>query len=177
MKNINNKWVDDYNNSWSDILETEESAQQKSTTLNGCQDCQNCQNCQNCRDCRGCQGCWGCQNCQDCRGCWDCRDCRDCQNCQDCQNCRDCRDCRDCLGCQNCQYFKINPQRYVTPFIGSRNSQTIIYWNDEQIQIICGCFNGNLEQFELQVQQKHGNSKYGKQYQAEITKFKYLIGK
>ena len=138
MKNINNKWVDDYNNSWSDILETEESAQQKSTTLNGCQDCQNCQNC---------------------------------------QNCRDCRDCRDCLGCQNCQYFKINPQRYVTPFIGSRNSQTIIYWNDEQIQIICGCFNGNLEQFELQVQQKHGNSKYGKQYQAEITKFKYLIGK
>jgi hypothetical protein len=36
-------------------------------------------------------------------------------------------DCSDCSGCSYCSDYKTNTQRYITPKIGSRNSQTSIY--------------------------------------------------
>ena len=42
MKKINNRWYDGNNNSWSCLLETEESALLKSKGLTNCSDCLGC---------------------------------------------------------------------------------------------------------------------------------------
>ena len=63
--------------------------------------------------------------------------------------------------------------------IGSRNSQTNVYWtNKNDIQIICGCFDGNLIDFEKSVKDTHkNNSEYLKQYMELIDIIKYLLNK
>ena len=44
--------------------------------------------------------------------------------------------------------------RYTGKFIGSRSSQTTTYWTDkDNIQVVCGCFSGDLEAFEKQVKE------------------------
>ena len=53
MKKINNYWVDERNNKWSDYFYTEEQAQKESETL------------------KNCSGCSGCSRCSDCSGCSD----------------------------------------------------------------------------------------------------------
>jgi hypothetical protein len=35
--------------------------------------------------------------------------------------------------------------------MGSRDSQTIVYWDCDIIQVKCGCFSGNLLEFEEAV--------------------------
>lgn len=42
MKLINNRWVDENNNSWDANINTEESAQKKSNTMKNCSDCSEC---------------------------------------------------------------------------------------------------------------------------------------
>ena len=84
-------------------------------------------------------------------------------------NCRDCRDCHDCKNYQD------NPQRYVTPRIGSRNQNTTIYWLDGNVQVVCGCFHGNLDDFEARVHEVHGDNEYGSAYMAEIDKVRALM--
>ena len=49
--------------------------------------------------------------------------------------------------------------------IGSRNAQTIAYIFDNKIQIVCGCWKGDLQAFEARVKEVHGeNKKYLKEY-------------
>jgi hypothetical protein len=161
MKKINNIWIDDNNNSWSCDIETEESAQKKSKTL---VNCSYCSDCSDCSDCRGCS---------DCR---DCSDCRYCRGCSGCSGCSGCGDCSGCSGCSDCSDYKQNPQRYVTPKIGSRNSQTSIYWTtSEDIKVICGCFSGNLTEFEQTVKKVHANTEYLQPYLQQIEIVKCLI--
>jgi hypothetical protein len=186
MKLINNRWVDDNNNSWDADFESEESSILKSKSLSYCSycsDCSGCSGCSYCRDCRDCSDCSGCSYCRDCSDCSDCSYCRDCSDCSYCRDCRDCSDCsgcsycRDCSGCsycRDCSEIKSNPQRYVTPRIGSRNSQTSIYWTSkEDIQIICGCWRGNIQEFEKRVKEVH-TGKYLTDYMNQIKIFKYL---
>jgi len=72
--------------------------------------------------------------------------------------------------------FKENPQRYTSKKIGSRNAQTTIYWIEDNIQIICGCFKGNLLQFELAVEETHKNNpQYLEEYQKFIKICEFLI--
>lgn len=81
-----------------------------------------------------------------------------------CQNCINCSDCSYCRSCSDCSYFKTNPQRITSSFLGSRNSQTTYYWDDKREQIICGCFKGTLEEFEEKVKITHGDNDFAKGY-------------
>lgn len=156
MKLINNRWVDDNNNSWSAELETEESAIAKSKTLIDCSYC------------KGCSYCIGCNVCSDCSYCRGCIDCRNCSYCRDCKGCRCCSDCSDCSYCSYCRGFNSNPQRITSPKIGSRNSQTTFYWTDNHNQVVCGCFTGTWDDFKLKVDKTHVDNKYGRQYKKWI---------
>ena len=83
-----------------------------------------------------------------------------------------CSDCSDCSGGKN---FKENPQRYTTKKIGSRNAQTTMYWVLKNTQVVCGCWCGNLQNFENRVKEKHANTKHLQPYLKEIQIMKYLI--
>ena len=51
--------------------------------------------------------------------------------------------------------------------MGSRNDQTTVYWIEKNIQVVCGCFKGNLKQFEEKVIKKYcssTNEQYKKYY-------------
>lgn len=195
MKQINGYWVDENNNRWDIEFYTEEEAEKCSKSLVDCENCRDCRNCRNCCDCcdccdcrycgycYNCCDCDNCDNCRNCRNCCDCNDCRYCINCDNCRNCRNCNDCRYCHNCRNCidcRNYKLNPQRYTTKKIGSRNDQTTFYYgetkNGMEVQIICGCFNGNLEDFEKAVLETHkDNDLYREQYLKEIEKVKVLF--
>jgi hypothetical protein len=41
--------------------------------------------------------------------------------------------------------------------------------------VVCGCFRGNLEEFEQQVKKVHANTKHLDPYLKEIKKMKVLI--
>lgn len=167
MKQINGYWVDENNNRWDTEIYTEEEAEKYSKSL---------VNCYNCDSCYGCYGCYGCRNCCDCDNCYYCCDCRNCDNCRNCYNCYDCDNCH----CDNCHDYKQNPQRYTTKKIGSRNDQTTFYYGETEsgveVQVVCGCFRGNLEKFEKAVLETHkDNDLYREQYLKEIEKVKVLF--
>ncbi len=44
----------------------------------------------------------------------------------------------------------------MSPVLGNRKSQTTIYFLAGNIQVVCGCFRGNLEQFQEAVTEKYG---------------------
>ena len=49
--------------------------------------------------------------------------------------------------------------------LGSHNrSASFFKCKDGHIHVLCGCFSGNLDEFENKVKQEHGNSKYAKEY-------------
>lgn len=157
MKLINDRWVDENNNSWDANTETEESAELKSKSLNNCSDCSDCSGCS---DCSVCLRCLGCSRCSRCSGC------------SHCSYCSDCLRCSHCLGCSDCSDFKSNPERIISPKIGRRNGQSTFYWNSEHEQVICGCFRGTLEQFEERVNTVHGDNEHGIAYRNWIEKIK-----
>lgn len=115
MKLINNRWVDDNNNSWSANLETEESAIAKSKTL------------------------------------------------------------INCSYCSYCSGYKQNPERITSPLIGSRKSSTTVYWIGDNVQVVCGCFKGDLQKFKYAVQETHGNNEHGVAYNNFIAKVENYI--
>ena len=150
MEQTNRYWVDENNNRWDCGIYTEGQAEKFSKSLVNCYNCHNCRNCRNCHDC------------------------------YDCDYCDYCDSCYDCDYCHNCHDYKQNPQRYTTKEIGSRNDQTTFYYGETEkgmeVQIICGCFRGNLEDFEKAVLETHkDNDLYRKQYLKEIEKVKVLF--
>lgn len=75
----------------------------------------------------------------------------------------------------DCMDWEDNPERITSKKIGSRNSQTTIYFNNKKTQIICGCFSGTLEKFKQSVNEEYSEFKpetagheYFKQYTAFI---------
>jgi hypothetical protein len=146
MKKINDRWVDDNNNSWADDIDEATAAIYSESLTN----------------------CLNCQDCQDCQDCLNCQDCQDCQDCRYCLNCQDCQDCQDCLNCQDCQGFDSNPMRYTGQVMGSRDAQTTTYWVGTTVRVICGCFKGTLQEFKDKVIKTHGDNVYAKQYEKYI---------
>ena len=143
-------WVDNSNNTWDSKKYTLETAISLSKTL------LNCKNCINCKDCK---------DCNYCRYCINCKDCKDCNYCNDCNNCKDCNYCKDC------SYFSKTPQLIVSSKIGSRESQTRVYWDSEKVQVKCGCFRGNLSEFKARVEEVHkDNPIYLEEYREFIQK-------
>ena len=60
--------------------------------------------------------------------------------------------------------------------LGSCNRNTTFFkCRDGHIHVSCGCFSGNLEEFETKVKETHGDSKYGKEYLAclEVVKIHF----
>ena len=60
--------------------------------------------------------------------------------------------------------------------LGSYNRNTTFFkCKDGHIHVSCGCFSGNLEEFETKVKETHGDSKYGKEYLAflEVVKIHF----
>lgn len=168
MKKINDYWVDENNNKWWCGATTKEQAILYSESLIDCHSCCDCYDCSNCRDCRDCSDCSYCSNCGDCR------------DCSYCSNCDDCRDCSNCSDCSDCSYYQIRPMQYVSSKIGSRNDQTTFYYgktnNGNLIQVVCGCFCGDLKEFEAAVLKTHAdNDIYREQYFKEIEKVKVLF--
>ena len=91
-------------------------------------------------------------------------------------DCRYCIDCSYCSDCSDCSDYKTNPQRFVTKKIGSRNDNTSFYWtNNTDLHVVCGCFRGDLEEFELKVKEVHSNTIHLNSYLKEIEKVKFLL--
>ena len=141
-------------NAWSKSKYTQKEAKELAKTLI------NCERCIDCSDCRFCSDCSSCSFCSYSRFCSDCSFCSYCMSCSDCSSCSFCSD------------FKTNPERIVSPIIGSRDARTTIYWTSELEQVVCGCFRGNLAQFEKAVKQKHGENKHAVNYLKWIEKVK-----
>ena len=60
--------------------------------------------------------------------------------------------------------------------LGSQNRNTTFFkCKDGHIHVSCGCFRGNLAEFEAKVKETHGDSKYGKEYLAclEVVKIHF----
>ena len=60
--------------------------------------------------------------------------------------------------------------------LGSCNRNTTFFkCKDGHIHVSCGCFRGNLAEFEAKVKETHGDSKYGKEYLAclEVVKIHF----
>ena len=98
--------------------------------------------------------------------------CSDCQSCVRCQSCQSCVRCQSCLGCSD---FKFNPFRLFFQGIGSRNSETQIYWLCDRSQVKCDCFSGSLLEFEAAVTRTHGDNEHGQRYQAIINQVWQLM--
>ena len=60
--------------------------------------------------------------------------------------------------------------------LGSKNRNTTFFkCEDGHIHVSCGCFSGNLAEFETKVKKTHGNNKYAKEYLAciEVVKIHF----
>ena len=174
IKENNKYWVDENNNKWDKSRYTKERAIVCSKALVNCYDCSDCRDCNSCNNCHHCSGCYDCYNCRYCHYCSNCSDCHSCHHCSGCSHCRDCSDCCSCSYCRDC---KENPRQYITAKIGRRKSVTHFYWtNKDDVQVICGCFSGDLEEFEAAVLKTHKNNKTHREaYLKEIEKVKFLI--
>ena len=166
-----------------------------------CKDCIHCNNMYKCKCCEFCENCTTCNNCQFCRKCTRCKEsshldhcqysnnclfCSECSYCDDCTNCCNCKYCFDDEECNDCDnsgkakeysHNKKRPQIYVTGEIGSRHKTTCFYWTSEKdMRITCGCFMGNLDEFERAVLETHEhNEVFRNQYLDEIKKVRELL--
>lgn len=62
--------------------------------------------------------------------------------------------------------------------LGSANRDTtFVRCKDGHIYVSCGCFGGDLDYFETQVKETHGENKYAKEYLAciEVVKIHFDI--
>ena len=167
MKTENGYHIDKNGNKWTESIYTLEQAIKFSDTLIDCKNCVNCRSCSYCSYCSYCRSCSYCSDCSDCRSCSYCSYCRSCSYCSDCS---DCRSCSYCSYCSYCSDFISNPQRIVSPILGSRKSQTTIYWCEGKNKVVCGCFKGTIEDFKLKINETHGENQYAKEYNKWLDK-------
>ena len=62
--------------------------------------------------------------------------------------------------------------------LGSENRNTTFFkCKDGHIHVSCGCFSGNIEEFENKVKETHGDNKYAKEYLAciQVAKIHFEI--
>jgi hypothetical protein len=65
----------------------------------------------------------------------------------------------------------------VSKKIGSRKQQTTVYFLEDKIQVICGCYRGNLIEFQNKVSDvyKNTNEQYYSEYMSFIKKVKNYL--
>lgn len=165
MKLIDGYWVDDNNNKWNSKKYTEQYAQMARDSLVSCHDCIDCHDCGDSVDCYDCHNCWSCNTCS---CCWTC------------DNCWTCDDCMNCNSLCNASNYISQPIVYSTLRMGSHEDITRIYHgiteNGLSTQVVCGCFCGDLDEFEEAVNRTHGNNEHGVAYREVISKARMLFG-
>jgi hypothetical protein len=138
-----------------------------------CSYCSHCSDCSNCSHCSYCSNCSGCSDCSNCSHCSYCSHCSNCSYCSNCSHCSYCSDCSNCYYCYDCSNFKENPERIMSSKIGSRKTQTIIYFDKTKNFVICGCFKGSLEEFEARINKVYPKDNiYNIEYTTFINKVK-----
>ena len=60
--------------------------------------------------------------------------------------------------------------------IGSRDSFTTIFREEDRLAVSCGCFYGSLDDFAKQVDENHGDNEHGKAYRAMIDMVRIRFG-
>lgn len=136
--------------------------------------------CKNCSFCNACKQCDKCSHSNGLRKCFSCRHCTDCVECSDCDYCF------ECVGCSKCDYvrcgkdYTTNHSQYITEKIGSRGFETVFYHHEGKIKVVCGCYEGDLKEFEKRVYDTYGNLNknpiHYNDYMREIEKVKILFG-
>ena len=53
---------------------------------------------------------------------------------------------------------------------------TVFREKENKVKINCGCFSGDIEEFEKIVEETHGDSQYGKEYKAIINVIRVKFG-
>jgi hypothetical protein len=182
MKKENNFWVDNNGNKWDSYFYTEQNAIEHSKTMINCYECTDSSNCSYCINVSNCSYCINvsnssnCRSCYDCINCFDCYDCKytsyskSCNNCRNISNCSYCRYCKNCYDCRYCFDYKSNPFRIISKKTGSRNSQTTVYFLNDNIQVVTGCFRGDLKKFEGAVLTTHADNVQHKNEYLEFIK-------
>ena len=51
--------------------------------------------------------------------------------------------------------MKENPERYVSEKIGSRKDNTQFYFYKSKIWVVCGCFQGFIDEFKKKVMESY----------------------
>ena len=59
-------------------------------------------------------------------------------------------------------YLQVGP-------VGSRGDTTLFIRHAEGIRVRCGCFAGEISEFEARISEVYRDDKYGKQYMATIA--------
>ena len=99
---------------------------------------------------------------------------RVCDNARVCGDARVCDNacvCGDACVCGAADYLYIKG-------IGSQfRGSTAYRAKDDGIGIVCGCFSGNLDEFEQKVRQTHGENKFAQEYQLFIEIIKLHFGR
>jgi hypothetical protein len=131
MKKINNYWTDENNNRWNRDRYTKDQAEQLSKKMI------NCKYCTDCTDCNSCDYCYSCDSCDYCNSCNFCKFCNSCDSCYSCYSCD------YCDYCNSCKNYKSNPERYCKRLSGTVDKLAQIYWIDENVQIVFGCWKGS----------------------------------
>jgi hypothetical protein len=151
------RYYDSDNNSWSAKLFTEAQAIKFSGSM---------VNCSSCRDCSYCHHCISCRHSHHCISC---------SSCSSCSHCHACHHCSECRACISCSEFEENPERITSPKIGTRKGNTTYYWTDKKEIIVCGCFTGSMDDFELRVKETHGDNEHGTAYKSWIKRVKNYL--
>ena len=60
--------------------------------------------------------------------------------------------------------------------IGSRNGYTTFAKSKNGIYVACGCFEGEIEEFEQRVTKTHGGSIHGENYKAVMLLARTVLG-
>ena len=76
--------------------------------------------------------------------------------------------------CIDAGNIKKQPIIIYTNEIGSRSDITKFYIQEEITTVSCGCFYGDLEEFEKAVEETHGDNKHGKVYKKWIEKVRLI---
>jgi len=69
---------------------------------------------------------------------------------------------------ENANITKISDILVIGP-IGSRNDYTTFYNINDNIGVVCGYFNGTIDEFETAVNNNHGSNIFAKEYNIAIS--------
>ena len=93
------------------------------------------------------------------------------------QVCGDARVCGNARVYGNAKIQSDNDYIVLQGFGSETRATTIMRTQENKLWVVCGCFQGTLEEFAEQVKQTHGENKYAQEYNLCIELAKVHFGK